>query len=321
MEIASPTPDPAESAPQRPGPALSATSDAPDPNRQVDAPPIAEEVVGGLRTVPQRDAAGKFVKADKGVDEQNAPFKPDPTASADEPAAGDKKAAEDTGADKKPRKPETDPAVSAAFARRDAEIATLKAQVAQLTAPKPPEPQPRPRWDQFQDPADYDKAVEEWARAEGAREAAVKAAEDRTKAEQRSHAEAVVKSWNERMEAFEADHPDFREVIGASDLRVSQAMTVAIANVENGPAVAYHLGKDKAEAARIAAMDPMRAAVEIGRLAADLAKPAQSPARRLPNPPPNRGSRSSDTPASDAELSPEAYAAKHAERLRWNAHN
>lgn len=60
---------------------------------------------------------------------------------------------------------------------------------------------------------------------------------------------------------------------------LSKMMVEAMARVENGALVAYHLSKNPREAARLMEADPMTVATEIGRLSAQV-KPA-TPVRRV----------------------------------------
>lgn len=305
----------------REGPALSATSDMPD------ATAAAEPALSAETTkTPERGPDGKFKPAEKGVDDQSALSEASETPDGDEATGADPNPDEVTATEKKADS-RSDPATRAGFARREAEIAQLKATVAALqeaeakrAVEQAPKPQPKPSYEDFTDPQAYEDALVTWARDEGARVAAERVIQDQQRAAQKAQADAVVKTWNERVEAFEAETPDFRDVVGADDLRITPAMTAAIAQVENGPAVAYHLGKNKAEAARIAILDPMRAAIEIGKLSDRLSAPAK-PARRLPNPPPDRGARSASITKRPETMSMDEYANDPNVKARtsWNA--
>jgi hypothetical protein len=62
-------------------------------------------------------------------------------------------------------------------------------------------------------------------------------------------------------------------------------MAETIKRLDNGPDVAYHLGRNPDEADRLARMDQYTAAAEIGRLSARLANPPV-PVTKAPVPPP-----------------------------------
>lgn len=87
-----------------------------------------------------------------------------------------------------------------------------------------------------------------------------------------------------------AAHPDFDEVVQSADVPVSQAVTEALLTSEHGPAIMYQLAKSPAELARINALPPLRAAMEIARLEAKASvtappKTAPKPASRKPSAP------------------------------------
>lgn len=86
--------------------------------------------------------------------------------------------------------------------------------------------------------------------------------------QRRQAQEATVTSWQKKAEAAQARYADFHEVATNPDVPISPAMAEAIADSETGADVAYWLGKNPAEAARIAAMPPARQQREIGRLEA-----------------------------------------------------
>ena len=305
------------------GPALSATSDRPT---QIAEPALSEEVTPA--TARERGPDGKFKAAEKEVDEPVALSDTSETDQSDEATGADQKPDEVAATDKKAES-RVDPATRAGFARRDAEIAQLRANVAQLQesearriADQAPKAQPKPDYQDFPDPQSYEDALVKWASDEGARAAAERVAQEQIKAAQKAQADAVVRSWNDRVEVFETEYRDFRDVVGADDLRITPAMTAAIAQIDNGPAVAYHLGKNKTEAVRIANLDPMRAAIEIGKLSDRLESAVTKPARRLPNPQPDRGTRSSPATKDPDKMSMDEFANDPDVKARtaWNSH-
>lgn len=87
-------------------------------------------------------------------------------------------------------------------------------------------------------------------------------------------------TYAERMRATAARIPDFAEVVGKSNLDVSQALVDALKDSEYGPDIAYQLAKNPAEAARLSQMDMRTLDRTLGRMEADLAKttPAHAPA-------------------------------------------
>lgn len=92
----------------------------------------------------------------------------------------------------------------------------------------------------------------------------------------------------QRQESFisaaKSKFTDFVAVVMRPDLPVTQAMSEAIRESEIGADIAYHLGKNPDEAARISRLSPARQAVEIGKLEVVLSAPLAKP--KDPPPPP-----------------------------------
>jgi hypothetical protein len=83
---------------------------------------------------------------------------------------------------------------------------------------------------------------------------------------------AVKRVWSKRVERAVEARPDFRQVTEAPTLPISPAMGVAMMRTANPEDVAYHLGTNPKEAARIAKLSsPLAQSVEIGKLAERLA--------------------------------------------------
>ena len=180
----------------------------------------------------------------------------------------------------------------------------------------------RPTRDQFDDPDAYDEALAGWAEREGVRKAEAKAQTERAeaekaaqeaseKAEQEAAAAAAVElnaRWTTRVERFKEIHDDFEAVTTADDVSISPIMANGILRLENGPEVAYHLGQNKDEAARIAKLDPMTQLIEIGALSKQLRTPAQRGPRPRPLEPIDAASNVADS--SDREETMEEVAAR-----------
>jgi hypothetical protein len=78
--------------------------------------------------------------------------------------------------------------------------------------------------------------------------------------------------FRKRTEEVAAQHPDFEDAIeSASHIPVPAYVNQAILTSERGPAIMYSLAKDPAALARISALPPTQAILEIGRLDAKLA--------------------------------------------------
>jgi hypothetical protein len=183
---------------------------------------------------------------------------------------------------------------------------------------KQPDPaEVRPTRDQFDDPDAYDTALSEWAGRQGERRAeekltaAAKAkADEAAKATQDAEIARINEGWMTRKAAAEAKYSDYKQVTERDDLKISGPMAHAIMLAQNGPDVAYHLGKNDAEAERIAALaNPAQQVMEIATLAARLAAP---PPRATPRPRPLDPIDTGSSPANagDREESMEEVAAR-----------
>lgn len=111
--------------------------------------------------------------------------------------------------------------------------------------------------------------------------------------EQRVAAERVaaaqwraVENWNKRLEATTAELPDFEEVVGGSDLPMTDLMRDAIIESEMGPKIAYWLANNPQEAHKIAGMSPFQTVAAIGRLEERLESQAKAPKKPTSAPSP-----------------------------------
>ncbi len=154
---------------------------------------------------------------------------------------------------------------------------------------KPAEPDdPQPAQDQFQDPDAYQTALFRW----GVRQEAKTLIADERKKEAAAKAQAeaaeTARSYSERLEQAKAKYEDFDDVTEVPTLPISQAMAEVITRSDVGPDLYYYLGKNPAEAARIAALQPLLAARELGKLEGKLAGGAAAapaaPVSRAPAP-------------------------------------
>ena len=225
-----------------------------------------------------------------------------------------------------------------------AELAAMRARVEELQAKaeaikpsdRPPAnenaapAEPRPARDAFDDPEAYDEALAAWGVREGERKAEQKAAAERaaaeaetkarTEAEAKAAQEAEIKrvneTWSSRKAAAAEKYEDFDAVTGSDDLKISPPMAHAIMLADNGPEIAYHLGKNPEESARIAAIqNPFLQAYELGRFATAIAQPAPRRAPRArPLEPIDSGS-SAPADTSEREPSMDEWAARRSAHI------
>ena len=203
--------------------------------------------------------------------------------------------------------------------RREAEqrAATAENERAQLAAAleaatKKPEPKPldMPKREDFTDPDAYDEARDAYV-AQRASERAVMQERERAANEARaSQQQKVAADFRAQVEAFTEAHPDFTEVFN-DELPITPPMTDAILSADNAAEIAYWLGQNPEEAKRISELSPVKSIYEIGRIAAKLSTPTPAPARAAPKPAPIKpvGQRSGTDAKSPDEMSTEEYAA------------
>lgn len=148
----------------------------------------------------------------------------------------------------------------------------------------------KPNKADFTDPDAYDSAMDQYieAKAEWIAKKEVKSSieeQNRKTMEANMAAEqkAIRDRYLERASKAQEKYADFVEVAESPDVQISIPMAAAIINHEQGPEIAYHLGKHPEEAKRISSLSPPLQIMELGFIAASLnAPPASSPAAAKP---------------------------------------
>lgn len=213
----------------------------------------------------------------------------------------------------------TSPQQRAAFARErnrrqaaERQTAELNAKVDQLTelvsklVPKDqPQDDPRPTRDKFDDPDAYDRALEGWAGRRASQVALAEARAEQAKAAQESQLNGLRETYTQRVSEFQADHPDYEDVVMNDELQISVPMSQAILEAEDGPAIAYYLGNNPEVAERLAKLSPAQAVYEIGKISTRISnppKPRAEPIRPL-------AARNPVGPKDPSEMSMDEYAA------------
>lgn len=170
--------------------------------------------------------------------------------------------------------------------RTRAEAAERRASEAEakLNPPKPADDATiKPKPADFTDAFEYAEKLAEWSASEALRKRDVelkKEASDRSAREVRD-------TWVKRATAVEAEHPDYREVLAASDLKVSDQVRDALMESDHGPRILYALAQDPELVERIGKMTVTGALRAIGRLEAKFESAAPAPAASgAPTPPP-----------------------------------
>jgi len=175
------------------------------------------------------------------------------------------------------------------------EVEMLKAQLAAATQPRPPQSEParpvpagKPKLESFETLEAYQEALTDWKIDQ--RDAQRKAEEDRQAAEA---AERKLQSaWSASEKTARATHPDYDDVVRSVQAPEGPGVSAArqaMLEEDSGAEILYYLGTHPDELRRIAALSPVSAVREIGKLSARLSpvagngKPA---ATALPKPPP-----------------------------------
>lgn len=112
-----------------------------------------------------------------------------------------------------------------------------------------------PPVDQFESPEAYAEALAER-----------KAQELISQREAQREWQSIEDAYHERVEAAMEKYSDFDEVARNPNLPVTQVMADAIKASDVGPDVAYYLGSNPKEAARISRLSPLLQAKEIGKI-------------------------------------------------------
>lgn len=256
---------------------------------------------------------------------------PEPTAeSEEEQPEGEEpeaQAQEDEPSDDDPVEPKEEKPKSNRFQERITQL-TQRAKEAEkrekelqerLTKYEQPEVKPRPKLEEF----DYDEdkhaaALDEWyasqSEASLSRVEQKRLKEDVDKSRQDA-ARAVGEAFQERSKEFAEGHTDYYETIHNPAFGQGQAVTQAILNSDNGPALAYHLGKNLHLTNELNAMNPIHALMEIGRIEAKLSTPVAPQTTQAPTPQkPPRGS--SSVQKDPDKMSPEEYRKMREKQLR-----
>jgi hypothetical protein len=137
-----------------------------------------------------------------------------------------------------------------------------------------------PRPENYRAPEDYTRAVAEQAVREVGAEILARQASQA----QEIAARAAEDAWAESTADFRRKAPDFEAVAHNPNLTVRPVMADAIRESSRGAEIAYYLGKNPAEAARIASLPPVSQATAIARLETRVGGAAQAPVSRAPEP-------------------------------------
>lgn len=156
----------------------------------------------------------------------------------------------------------------------------------------------KPKEEDYNSHEEWQDAVTEWKVDQRLAERDRAAKEDSL----RKESETKVKTFGDRIQAFEKSNPDFREVLeDVEHVKLSAALQSEFLDSENGPRLMYELAKNPEEYERINALPYNQAIKALAKFEAGLEKPAEAKAPIQPKtpkaPPPIKpvGSRGSGT--------------------------
>jgi len=285
-----------------------------------------------------RDGKGRFAATEPVEPAQNGTPEPEPPQSEGE--EGD--AVQEAEKPKRKSKPRAEERISELTrekhrlerekARMEGELSVLRragtAKPGDQTAGDEPEPKPgagddpRPKFDQFESTDAFHEAVARWSARQEWKVLEKQAAEDKKDLQLREKRAIQKQQWDEQAAKAREAHPDWDEVFNDPKIPCSEEMAQVIFESDFGAEVAYYLGRAPDEAARIASLDAIGAAREIGKIEARLETtgsgktPEKSTAGEEPQAAPKRATRA------DAPITPPKGGVKPAPDLEYLAtHN
>jgi hypothetical protein len=149
-------------------------------------------------------------------------------------------------------------------------------------------PKPEPTIESF----DYDQDAFTQAVIDQRAEAAARKIFDEQQkrnidAQEQAKVQEQIKVFSEREARFAQEIQDYDQIAKNPTLPINDAMADLIRTSDNGPAIAYHLGKNPQEAWRISQMQPMQAQRELLNIEFNIARPKQ--VSSAPDPVPDIG--------------------------------
>jgi hypothetical protein len=207
-----------------------------------------------------------------------------PAAAADTPSGGEEAQPSET---KTYTKDELERIVAKERARERRKLERLMqqqqpAQAPQVQATGDGEPA-KPSISQFQTVEEYDAAMSAWADKRAEYKESVKE-KQQAELRQKQAQHEILAAHEDREDSARDKYPDYDTVVGNQNLPITVVMADAIRMSDVGPDVAYHLGQNLQEAARIAKLPPLLQVKEIGKLEVKLA--SAPPAREVSSAPP-----------------------------------
>ena len=167
---------------------------------------------------------------------------------------------------------------------------------------------PRPKLEDFDyDESRFNEELDNWTQSSlsnSVRQARIEEHRHEAQAAQQATLQLAKDTFVERSNDFELDHPDFKDVV--AKVPNSEVLTSAVLVSEDGPALAYHLGKNPDLAHQLSQMNPYTAMMEMGRISARLSTPAPTKVTNAPAPTKTVGSSAAVSKDPD-KMTPDEY--------------
>lgn len=146
------------------------------------------------------------------------------------------------------------------------------------TAQNPADDAAKPTAEQFEDYGEFVEALTDWKVAQTTKTLAQDAAKGVVQHERQAN-------YQERLVETKATIKDFDEVMGkAADMQIADYVAEAVQDSERGPEIFYHLAQHPEVADRLNGLSPLKAAMEIGRIEAQLSTPVVKRTSQAPVP-------------------------------------
>ena len=159
-----------------------------------------------------------------------------------------------------------------------------------------------PKREDFESLEDYLEAKADWKVEQKLAERERAQSEKAREQEAAKRHQEVESTWSERVEKAHETYADFDDVVVRnSDLAISDTMAAAIKASEDGVDLAYYLGKNPGEAARIAKLGAVAQVLELGRLSATMKAQEKPVSKAAPPVEPVRGQSRSERSIYDAD--------------------
>jgi hypothetical protein len=236
--------------------------------------------------------------AEQGVapaDDVDAETKPDATTGDKAPTAEDEKS---RSAKRREKRAEYVADLQERTQRAEAALAAINANGTTNAEPKESD---------FTDWSDFIAAKAVWAseKHHATRQTtAMQAERDSMRAESAAMRQAA---WSEQVETAKATYTDFEKVAYDPSTPINEAMKEVIMSSDQGADLAYFLGSNRSEAARIARMPPLEAARAMGRIEAKISAPPARTSTKAPAPIRPVNPRGGTAEASPDRMTPAQY--------------